>query len=94
MYVEKIGRLQDKFLSVTEQELTRNDIQKITLTWAAKEAVFKYYGLGSVDFKSDMPIQGISWNEHNAEISMLLNKTRELCRLNGFTAKDFAVSWL
>lgn len=94
MYVEKIGRLQDKFLSPAEQQFTRNDIQKITLTWTAKEALFKYYGAGSVDFRSDMPIQDILWHEDNAEIDMLLNKTRELCRLSGFTAKDFAVSWL
>lgn len=94
MYVDKIERLQHKFLSDAEQQLTYNDIKKITLAWTAKEALFKYYGLGAVDFKLDMPIQDILWYEHNAKISMLLNKTREMCKLSGFTANDFAVSWL
>ncbi len=94
VYVQKIEKIQHKFLSGLEQKLTQNNIEKITIAWTAKEALFKYYGLGAVDFKLDMPIQDILWYEHNAKISMMLNKTRELCRLSGFTAKDFAVSWL
>lgn len=59
MKVEKILRLQSKFLSPEEQKLTQNDIDRITFSWCAKEAMFKKYALGSVDFKADMPITTI-----------------------------------
>lgn len=93
-YVEKIIRIQHKFLSEAEQVFTQDNLEKVTIAWTAKEALFKYYGLGAVDFKLDMPIHDMLWYEHNAKISMILNKTMETCRLSGFTSKDFAVSWL
>ena len=53
---EKIMRIADKFLS--KEESTLFNIQSMpadarlpTLLWSAKEAVFKWYGLGSVDFR-------------------------------------------
>ncbi len=94
VYVEKIRNLQPKFLSEEEQVLFRDQISGITLAWAAKEALFKYYGLGAVDFKADIPIQEVHWYERHARINMSLSKTREACSLSGFTTDDFAVAWL
>ncbi len=94
MYVPKIERLQTKFLTAEEQLLTANKIENITLAWAAKEALFKYYGLGSVDFKADMPIEKIEWEQNKARISMQLSKTREACTLHGWVAAQFAMAWL
>lgn len=94
VYVEKIKNLQSKFLSEEEQTLFNNQISGITLAWTAKEALFKYYGLGAVDFKGDMPIRDVLWYEQHAKINMELNKTREACRLSGFTTDEFAVAWL
>lgn len=33
-------------------------LQLMTLLWSAKESMFKWYGLGGVDFKSDMKLKG------------------------------------
>lgn len=46
----KIEAIKDKFLTERELELAQ-DIQQLTIFWAAKEAVYKWYGLGGVDFK-------------------------------------------
>ncbi|HTO15571.1 MAG TPA: 4'-phosphopantetheinyl transferase superfamily protein [Edaphocola sp.] len=93
-YSEKIMRIKNKFLTAAEQAICENKIQKITIAWSAKEALFKYYGLGSLNFKRDMPIRDILWFENHAKISMELEVTRELLRLTGFCEKEFAVAWL
>jgi len=55
----KIEKVSHKFLSVTEQAFIdpENALAHKTICWSAKEAVFKWYGLGSVDFKENMTIE-------------------------------------
>jgi len=53
---EKILSLQTKFLSNFEMDLCKNDIDLITLCWCYKEAMFKKYSKGGIDFKVHMPI--------------------------------------
>lgn len=58
---EKVLKIQDKYLSKEERELfniqystINNQLQDFglpTLLWSAKEAVFKWYGNGEVDFR-------------------------------------------
>jgi phosphopantetheinyl transferase len=95
VYQEKILRLQSKFLSNAEQEITTEDMHRITLAWCAKEALFKYYGLGAVDFKADMPITSMDLHsEDKFRIRMSLQKTREECILNGQLHPEFALSYM
>lgn len=66
--VEKILRIQDKFLSGKEKqefgirslaranEIQTTDYQLQTLLWSAKEAVFKWYGDGGVDFRQHIQL--------------------------------------
>jgi phosphopantetheinyl transferase len=58
----KAERLKDKFLSASEQALLAKMDAQIgcTLFWCVKEAVYKWYGVGGLDFKIDMPIQNIT----------------------------------
>ncbi|MEO8772153.1 MAG: 4'-phosphopantetheinyl transferase superfamily protein [Ferruginibacter sp.] len=71
---EKVGRIRDKFLTAGEQELVEeifniqrtmfnvqsiSHVQLITLCWSIKEAMFKWYGLGKVDFKEHLRIDKI-----------------------------------
>jgi phosphopantetheinyl transferase len=70
--VEKIGRIQHKFLTAKEHELFNlvagaedslviNSYDEPTILWSAKEAVFKWYGYGGVDFRKQ--IQLLKQNE-------------------------------
>lgn len=60
LVTEKVGRIKHKFLSVEEfaniQHSTLNT-QHLTLLWCCKEAVFKWYGSGGVDFKDDIHLK-------------------------------------
>ena len=67
--VEKILKIQDKFLSGEEKKIfniqnSKNalqpgaaDYRHQTLFWSAKEAVFKWYGNGGVDFRKHIQLQ-------------------------------------
>ncbi|MBO9658323.1 MAG: 4'-phosphopantetheinyl transferase superfamily protein [Chitinophagaceae bacterium] len=62
--VEKIERIRDKFLSPEEQELlVTGELNQLTALWSAKEAVFKWYGAGKVDFKGHIQLTGQSLTE-------------------------------
>ena len=61
--IEKIIRIQDKFLTEEEKKMfgvrsqVQPDSQLTTLLWSAKESVFKWYGDGGVDFKKHIQLQ-------------------------------------
>lgn len=70
--VEKIGRIMHKFLTAKEHSLFNlvagaedssviNSYDEPTILWSAKEAVFKWYGYGGVDFRKQ--IQLLKQNE-------------------------------
>ncbi len=71
---EKIIRVQDKFLSAAEKAIFLGshapaDYAMPTILWSSKEAVFKWYGNGEVDFKKHI------WLEKNHTNPELINCT-------------------
>ena len=64
----KIKKLENKFLEKNELNLIEEyfseeqDLKALTLFWSCKEAMFKWYGKGGVDFKKDMVIEGLKEN--------------------------------
>jgi len=81
--VEKIGRIMYKYLSAKEHELfnlvpgaeTNSTIMSFdepTLLWSAKEAVFKWYGNGGVDFRRQ--IQLLKQHEATETIDCFFSK--------------------
>ncbi len=56
--LEKIVRIRDKFLHKKEIiHFPVLDIQYLTLFWSTKEAVFKWYGDGGVDFREHIHLR-------------------------------------
>ncbi len=56
----KIEKIKHKFLSEEEMGIIQNSkfkIQNLILLWCCKEAVFKWYGRGGVDFKNDIHLK-------------------------------------
>ena len=74
--VEKIIRIRDKFLHT--KEITHYpvpDMQYLTLFWSAKEAVFKWYGDGKVDFREHIHLQQV--HEEKKTIDCFFVKTSQ-----------------
>jgi phosphopantetheinyl transferase len=91
---ERIHRIQHKFLSEQEQLLCQNETGKITLAWTAKEAAFKYYGLGMVDFIDHMPISKMTLQEQAASLEIAFSKKDAVFNIDliGAIENDFAWS--
>lgn len=96
VYREKIIRLQHKFLSEKEQQFCDNSIEKITIAWCAKEAVFKWYGDGEMDFIAHMPIEKFTFNENHFDLEMNLLKGEmpKPLRIKAFEDKEFAFAYV
>jgi phosphopantetheinyl transferase len=72
----KVEKIKHKFLNEEEIELVNGqwsmvngEIRLLTLLWCCKEAVFKWYGSGEVDFKDDIHLQPFDLNVDEGIIS-------------------------
>lgn len=55
----KVRRIRHKFLSAQELAALpdKDDLEQLLMCWCAKEALFKYYGKGQVDFIADLRLE-------------------------------------
>ena len=89
---DKIRRIAHKFVNREEADLLQQQVdkaaaaqtlqnafknQQLILLWSCKEAVFKWFGLGSLDFKKHMHVQSISTNVPGTFHIKLLFKKNE-----------------
>lgn len=88
---EKTERIRHKFLSGEEERVLeevysilssnsgiRKDTAALTLAWSCKEAVFKWYGWGKVDFRKHMVIERVRLHqEQKVEVQVVFRKGEE-----------------
>ncbi|MBN8687903.1 MAG: 4'-phosphopantetheinyl transferase superfamily protein [Chitinophagales bacterium] len=94
---EKIISIKDKFLTTEEQLLftaTHNspDPQALTIAWSAKEAVFKWYGKGQVDFRKNIQLQ--EWNKPDSCIKGWFTLTGEPFRIHYRIFDHLILAWI
>ncbi len=79
---QKIEKIQHKFLSENEKKILSkingDDIEKLTMAWSIKEAMFKWYGKGQVDFIDDMNIIAVQVNEFGCYADCLFKKEKNV----------------
>lgn len=82
----KVQRLQSKFISTEEKMLAAAALMKeeayATFIWSCKEAVFKWYGKGQVDFKNHMQVRSIIAKDDQSFESIMAFKKHELFYLD------------
>jgi 4'-phosphopantetheinyl transferase len=54
---DKVLKIQHKFLNPTELTFARDHIERLITIWAAKEALYKVYGLKEVDFIKNLFVE-------------------------------------
>lgn len=98
---EKVDRIKHKFLSEEEMMLVNggdaNNYERLTLFWSCKEAVFKWYGLGEVDFKKHMVVTGVSLQaDHVIKTRIVFSKTgkRDLILISRFFMDNLCLSFV
>jgi phosphopantetheinyl transferase len=95
VFQEKISRLKDKFLSPAEQVFFGDKMEPLTLAWSAKEAAYKWFGDGGMDFIHHLPIRDFQREgPENAslQIEFLRSGKALMLPLKGGLEADFAWS--
>lgn len=95
--VGRILKIKDKFLADTEKEVfnvrsTMSDFQLPTLLWSAKEAVFKWYGVGAVDFRQH--IQLSNKQEGEETIDCVFAKTGAALTIHYRRFEGLVLAWV
>lgn len=95
--VPKILKIQDKFLSLAEKrvwDITTDEKLKelTTILWSAKEAVFKWYGNGGVDFRKEIQLQKI--DEVNNSINCFFSKNESALTINYKLFDGIVLAWI
>jgi phosphopantetheinyl transferase len=98
---EKIFRIIHKFLKedekqvLNEQMSTEQLLQVATLLWSSKEAMFKWYGEGSVDFRNHMHIEKIAGTNEEGSLACIFQKHQPLpLKVCYRFFNDLVMSWV
>ena len=101
--VEKIGKIMYKFLSSTEHQIF-NLVQGLgsntalmsfnepTILWSAKEAVFKWYGDGGVDFRREIQLK--KQNEETSIIECFFSKNETALTIHYKLFDGLVLAWI
>lgn len=94
----KAKRVAHKFLKEDELALLKTDPEsendQLTLAWSIKETIFKWYGLGTVDFREDIQIQSLHTDDRQNISECFFRKTNQMLHVNFIRINDVALSWL
>jgi phosphopantetheinyl transferase len=95
---DKIKRIQHKFVNDHEQKLFEgtaalDQTELATLIWSCKEAVFKWYGLGEVDFKKHIQIDCISFPRERV-IDVPVSFKKDVQKTLSIRSLFFKSTWL
>ena len=96
---DKIERIQHKFLSQKEKYLVEgiagNTIEMLTMAWSIKEAMFKWYGAGQVDFINDMEIEAIYKTPTGFDAECIFKKEKNvILKLENIIMEENNLSWV
>ncbi|MEO6405684.1 MAG: 4'-phosphopantetheinyl transferase superfamily protein [Ferruginibacter sp.] len=92
----KVERIKNKFLSMEElNTLVPANLQSLTLSWSCKEVMFKWYGLGQIDFKKDLLLENISASEKKGIINGVFRKNGNIpLQINYHFFETLCLCWV
>jgi len=100
--VEKIGRIMHKYLSAEEQgtfnlvvpdpSSLAGKYEEPTLFWSAKEAVFKWYGDGGVDFRKEIRL--LEQDKTARTIECFFTKNESKLMINYHPFDGLVLAWV
>ena len=92
----KVGRVAHKFLNPSERTFIGmdNPVQLLTVCWCAKEAVFKWYGRGEVDFQVNMNLQPfVLQQEGNIQCCFSKGNMEKILQVGYSISPEYVVAW-
>ncbi len=91
---EKLLRIAPKFLNDSEKAFCGNDLQLNTTVWCAKEAAFKWYGRGEVDFSEHMILEPFEAGQKKIRLHFQKPDCNQWLDLEVHLTQDFALVWV
>lgn len=89
---DKVRNIQGKFLSEAELAFAGNDPEKLITFWAAKEAMYKVYGLKELEFIKNLRVEDYTGAELSGHIE--LNGLRKNYRLIHETIDNYKMVYV
>ena len=101
--VEKVRRIMHKFLTSKEHELfnlvagaessdTINSYEEPTILWSVKEAVFKWYGYGGIDFRKQIRLLKQNEGEETVDCLFTVDDSELLIHYRKFP--ELVLAWV
>jgi phosphopantetheinyl transferase len=92
---EQLFRIKSKYLSSAElQKHDISNLKTLTILWAAKEAIFKWHGIGEVDFKAHSYIQHIDFENNQIQAHFLKTGYETDMHLQFLEHKDHVIVYV
>jgi phosphopantetheinyl transferase len=96
----RIHRIKEKFLhpaelSFVHQATDAMQVPMLTLLWSVKEAMYKWWGLGAVDFSEELRIKHFQWTNIGALETNLLKNNSNIPLNAAFQLTDgMSMAWI
>lgn len=111
LVTEKVEKIKHKFLNEEEleniqysilnnqyssnPELITDSSKLLTLLWSCKEAVFKWYANGGVDFKAHIHIQPFNFNDKSGVLNCVFLKDKKITlQINYKWFDNLCLAWV
>jgi phosphopantetheinyl transferase len=98
----RIKNISDKFLNDEEKkyissldEVPQGQLELSTVYWSAKEAIFKWYGKGEIDFRMHMEITSVEHSRNNGTLECIFKKDAPVLLTVYYRLMNgFVVAWV
>jgi phosphopantetheinyl transferase len=102
LITSRIKNISDKFLNDEEKKYINSlddvpqvQLELITVYWSAKEAIFKWYGNGEIDFRAHMQITSVKHSRNNGALECIFKKDEPVSLTVHYRLMNgFVVAWV
>lgn len=92
---DKVLKIKDKFLSVAELAEAKDNVEKLIIYWAAKETLYKIYGLKEIEFAKHLFIHSFILNKEGKILGEInLDSFRKKFNLHYEKLDDYMLVYL
>lgn len=98
LYADKVTRVKDKFLNHNEAQFAahyNNDKKLLTTLWNAKEAAYKWYSYGLLNFKEHILLHPVSFkNEGNIPATLFKGNEKFSFDIHYSSFGNLSLAWI
>jgi phosphopantetheinyl transferase len=90
---DRVFKIMHKFLNEAELEFVQKEAQNLTLLWCIKEAMFKWYGHGGVDFREHLHVMPFQPQTKGKVTAHLVKNEKVDLNLEYKITDSFVLAW-